>query len=189
MLKKEDATRTIAGSKTQPGRRFVFPCIVCACEIFVRSGALKKHSGTCGSCNNKKTKNTLPPYVWLYNRLLREAAKRDISVDLTFEQFLLLTDIECCRYCGKRINWYKHSRKGGAGANLDRNDNSKGYSVDNVCVCCYTCNTRKSNWLNSDEFQAINDFLRLYRKLPDNRELMNTILCWEMFDVVEGQKK
>jgi hypothetical protein len=142
-------------------------CTNCSKIITTSSYRAKRHSGFCGDCNRRRPKNLKEPYRWLYNLLRTQAAKREIEVSLSFEEFVSLTDIECCRYCNGPITWQKHSNKRNARTNLDRKDNTKNYSIDNVAVCCADCNTRKSNWLSDDEFQLVNDLLRLYRSASE----------------------
>lgn len=38
---------------------------------------------------------------------------------------------------------------------IDRMDSSRGYSIDNVCICCYRCNTSKSNYITHYEMKEI----------------------------------
>ena len=54
--------------------------------------------------------------------------KREFS--LSFEEFCNLLKSSCF-YCG------------GNGGGIDRVDNSKGYTSDNVCPCCFPCNNAK----------------------------------------------
>jgi len=110
-------------------------------------------------------------YEWLYKRLIREAHKRGWRVEFSYEEFLPLTEIECCRYCNGPIVWHKHTTNRNAGTNLDRKDNTKNYTLDNIAICCHTCNTRKSNWLSDDEFQLVQDMLRVWRSLSATEKL------------------
>lgn len=38
---------------------------------------------------------------------------------------------------------------------LDRKDSTKGYSVDNIVLCCYPCNTAKNDIFTYEEFKEI----------------------------------
>jgi len=150
-------------------------CKLCPNRITTRS-----KSGLCGDCNRKQTKNRKEPYRWLYNLLCHQALARGIEVSLSFQEFIFLTDIGSCCYCGEHVIWQEYSNRKTARTNLDRTDNAKGYSLDNVVVCCADCNTRKSNWLTQDEFQLVMDLLRVYRGESENgrRELSYTINTW-----------
>lgn len=48
----------------------------------------------------------------------------------------------CCKpYSGKQFT-------------LDRIDNNKNHAVDNVKICCFTCNTLRSNNYTSKQFKT-----------------------------------
>jgi hypothetical protein len=83
------------------------------------------------------------------------AARASHVFGLSFEQFHTLTVQPCC-YCGAPPTMcWQAGRYNGACAShgLDRTDNSKGYTLDNVVPCCKICNRAKSN-LTVDEFAA-----------------------------------
>lgn len=65
-----------------------------------------------------------------------KARKRQIPWDLeNIEAYNLI--ISKCHYCGLDPKW-PIARSG-----IDRVDNFKGYTKENVVACCYTCNTAK----------------------------------------------
>src|SRR3990167_5344677 len=150
-------------------------CHNCPTKITARS-----KSGLCGQCNRRQPKNSKRPFEWVYMKLLRSAALRGIPVTLSFEEFLGFTEIPCCRYCNGEVTWVPHSHWGPGPTNLDRLNNAKGYEKGNLAVCCHHCNTKKSDWLSSDEFQLVNDLLRTYRNTDDvgRKELQYTIVSW-----------
>lgn len=51
---------------------------------------------------------------------------------------------DVCTYCN-----------GIADGGLDRIDNNKGHSKDNVVLCCYLCNVTRNNKFTHDEFKII----------------------------------
>lgn len=67
------------------------------------------------------------------------AENRNILFNITFEQFYRLWQ-RPCSYCASPIETI----------GVDRIDNEKGYSVDNICSCCSTCNYWKK--AQSQEF-------------------------------------
>lgn len=74
-----------------------------------------------------------------------KARKRQIPWDLNnIDAYKLI--IGECHYCGFKANW-PETRCG-----LDRVDNFKGYSKDNVVSCCFTCNSAKGS-KTQDEFK------------------------------------
>lgn len=66
------------------------------------------------------------------------AKKRGIIFELSYEDFLKFFD-QNCHYCGDKIVDY-----GGVG--IDRVDNTKGYTLDNVVPCCRPCNVAKLDY-------------------------------------------
>jgi hypothetical protein len=107
----------------------------------------QKHSGLCASCSKR-----LPDFFGLYNNLCANAKKKNFSVTFTFDEFLLFTNTKKCYYCENKIEWTKYRKSQGSQRyNLDRKDNSKGYTLDNCVVCCKRCNYVKKT-LGHDEF-------------------------------------
>jgi len=94
----------------------------------------------------------------------RHAKKRGNEWNLTEEQFRALTQKDCY-YCGGKPN----NRRNARGYNgeyiyngIDRIDNTKGYTIDNVISCCKVCNRAKNN-LTLQEFK---DWVRkIYNKM------------------------
>lgn len=91
---------------------------------------------------------------WIFDDLKRRAQKRNYVWDLTKEQVKEII-LKPCFYCGvKYSNNFgdKHGFNGGIKYNgLDRIDNSKGYTLENVVPCCKACNISKND-------RAIDDF-------------------------------
>lgn len=69
---------------------------------------------------------------------------------------LEFTKINHCTYCNSVINW---NTKNNDRYNLDRMDNSKGYTKDNLTVCCWICNNTKSNRFTHEEFIKLKPIL------------------------------
>lgn len=142
---------------------YVFVCKGgCGKEVRIQNQALSRRSGKCVRC----TKRNRHPYQTLYNSFVSSVKRRDKVIEntLSFEDFLFLTDIRCCCYCNATVQW-KEYRNGPY--NLDRKDSSKGYSLDNVVVCCYRCNSIKRNFYNHEEFSAIMLYMRWWRDASD----------------------
>jgi hypothetical protein len=70
-----------------------------------------------------------------YKTLLRSAKDRGFPVDLNLKHFEELLDLGC-QYCGTDLSLQN-------GYCLDRIDNSKGYTDNNVTPCCKECNLAK----------------------------------------------
>lgn len=88
-------------------------------------------------------------------------------------EFLKFIAIGNCHYCNIPIIWSERSRhrnehgklvKNSASFNLDRKNNSNGYSAENCVVCCSRCNSIKGEMLNYDEMLLLRDGLRKISK-------------------------
>jgi hypothetical protein len=81
-------------------------------------------------------------YFSLTNRAKNGGLNCDISREVYFE--LIKSP---CFYCAKSL---EHE----AGFSLDRIDNTKGYSLENVVPCCGDCNRIRNNILTSKEMKV-----------------------------------
>jgi 5-methylcytosine-specific restriction endonuclease McrA len=69
-------------------------------------------------------------------RALKKAAKfRNISLTLSFDEYVAITHNKVCFYCGNALPI--------VGYGLDRRDRSEGYHKTNVVPCCTECNRLK----------------------------------------------
>lgn len=82
-----------------------------------------------------------------FSKAKMASKRRGIEFILTLEQYTTIINNECY-YCSG------HFGKVIYGSGLDRLDNSKGYTNDNVVSCCKLCNRLKSDWLSSEEAKA-----------------------------------
>jgi len=69
-----------------------------------------------------------------YSHYLAGAKKRNLSFDISFDEFILFWG-KSCFYCGEKIETI----------GLDRIDSLLGYSLENIRSCCAECNRFKSN--------------------------------------------
>lgn len=65
-----------------------------------------------------------------------------------------------CHYCHGKLNE--------TSVGLDRKDNSKGYTLDNVVPCCAACNTTRSDNYTYEEMVYLSEFIRI---IKDKREV------------------
>ena len=85
-------------------------------------------------------------------RIRRRAKKRGLEWSLSKEEVRKLMENNCS-YCGTPPSNYAKRFKGNGNftySGLDRVDNRKGYTCDNVVPCCKQCNTSKGNLTRSD---------------------------------------
>lgn len=120
----------------------------------------KGQTKSCGCMSGGKKK----PYEAVYNRLCRVAKLKHLPV-LGYTQFLLFVLIDECHYCGAKVQWSEHvrtknKRQSSTSYNLDRKDNSKGYTAGNCVVCCARCNWAKGNLFTYAEFVEIGKTIR-----------------------------
>jgi len=146
--------------------KFKHPIWLCKCDC----GNEKTVSGdnlrtgktqSCG-CLGKERRATATRLAYGLSNMRRtikqyknSAKRRGWSWKLTEEQFKKITQ-ENCFYCGaKPSNITKN--KGYFGeyvySGIDRVDNSKGYSMDNIVPCCKSCNSTKGI-ATQEEFKA-----------------------------------
>lgn len=122
----------------------------------------------------------------------------DKNCDISFEDFYKISQMNCY-YCGVApsitFNYFKANSTYASKAaketgdfvynGLDRIDNSKDHTLDNVVPCCYICNRGKNKKLVNDFYLWINklvikDFKILNiekKKLPENSYLQTSIKC------------
>lgn len=116
---------------------------------------------SCG-CIKEEWLGKLPEGEAAFHSLLdnykRNAEKRDISFDLSEEEFRALTEQDC-HYCGSHpLAIHKSSGCNGSYIynGIDRIDNDRGYTQDNCVPCCKFCN-RAKGWDSTEEFLAYLD--------------------------------
>lgn len=72
------------------------------------------------------------------------ANRRKKTWTISFEDYEGLLKLPCT-YCNKSLS-------DETGSGLDRKDNERGYSLDNVNPCCADCNRRRAKSMGADEF-------------------------------------
>jgi hypothetical protein len=135
---------------------------VCGTEKAVSGHNLRHgHSLGCG-CTKKGLR--LRPYEALYNSIARENPDKEIL--LSYEDFVNFTKTTICIYCGEEVSWTEfHLVKNGSRYNLDRKDNSLGYSKNNCVVCCGRCNRVKSNQFTYEQMLQIGALIKSWKNL------------------------
>ncbi len=124
-----------------------------------------KQTTSCGCYRDEMIRRKRKrPFENLYNKLVHGAKKRNIIIDLSYEQFVKLTENECCHYCGNKVTWSKYFSKSNTrlATNIDRKDNALGYTFDNCVVCCTRCNRSKSNHFTYDEWKQLGEVIKTF---------------------------
>jgi len=92
----------------------------------------------------------------------RSAKKRGYDFDLSISDCKLLFSSEC-NYCGDLLsNIYTKSYYDFLYNGIDRVDNNKGYTVDNVVSCCRDCNRMKMDMDLKEFISKINQIYKNY---------------------------
>jgi len=128
----------------------------CGVEKEVTANHLLNGTRSCGclmrDTNGRRCRTTLReynqlrPFEWIYNNLVHTAKTRGLLVLVTFEDFLNLLKIPICVYCGDSVVWHPYSNHHQTATNIDRKDNTTGYTKENCVICCHRCNCMKSNF-------------------------------------------
>jgi 5-methylcytosine-specific restriction endonuclease McrA len=142
-------------------RNAVWRC-ECDCGEFANLQGGQLRAGNWKSCGCLNARRR--PYEALYNNLVYNAKRRNHMIALSYEDFLFFVDINTCHYCGAGILWEKVMGHGTLRHNLDRKENSLGYSLDNCVVCCYDCNATKGDRFTFKEFMLLAPILRAIRQ-------------------------
>jgi 5-methylcytosine-specific restriction endonuclease McrA len=146
---------------------YLFLCIDCEKEIWYEECNLSKQQGRCLKCAAKINAITARksaikrPYEAVYNRLAKTALNRSLLFALTYEDFLEYILTTECHYCGSLIRWSKYTGSGKSqAANLDRKDNTLGYTRENSVVACVICNRIKNKYLTYQDMMLLSPMLR-----------------------------
>jgi hypothetical protein len=142
------------------GSRWLCKCD-CGVEKVVFANRLKTgNTKSCG-CSRRKTHNgesdecmALKTIEYSYKH---SARKRGIHYELTLQDINELV-FQPCNYCGAvgvsllkpGIKPKSNSRKPVPYNGIDRVDNSRGYTLDNVVTCCRVCNVAKRDKTKSE---------------------------------------
>jgi hypothetical protein len=124
------------------------------------------HFPTCNACRktnyfdpnreaiNERRKAVRRTPEGRYGQMLGSSKYREISCDLTLEQYKALIVLPC-HYCSGGLPE--------AGTGLDRLDNTLGYTFSNVIPCCTECNRIRGNFLTVEEMEAVAALLKEMR--------------------------
>lgn len=82
----------------------------------------------------------------VYGALRRSAHKQGREVRISCSEFVAWWEgrPRVCHYCGRRTE----VGRGLKAESLDRKDNERTYSLDNIVISCKRCNLMKGSWLS-----------------------------------------
>jgi hypothetical protein len=141
----------------------------CGSELIVKAGHLSSgHTKSCGCFKLERLRKKIgfASRLSVLRNYQRKARKRNLSWELSDDQFTVLTS-SICYYCGDTPRNKCEITKNGCFVynGIDRVNNSLGYRFDNVVPCCKICNGAKSslsytdfiNWIKRIQRHGIND--------------------------------
>ncbi|MCJ7790534.1 MAG: hypothetical protein MUP69_10255 [Candidatus Atribacteria bacterium] len=143
----------------------------CGKEKVIRNGDLKRgHTRSCGCLYKEPVLSKLEArdsnIRYLISQYKKSAIKRKIEWNLSEERFTYLIQQDC-HYCGAKPNNKVNVHSRGLNSDftfngIDRIDNVKGYTIDNVVPCCKRCNYAKRD----STLSGFKDWIkRIYNKL------------------------
>lgn len=101
---------------------------------------------------------------WRFTRGKSHSKRRNKEWSLTLEQFTAAVSLPCF-YCADTLGCASDNVSTG----LDRLDNTKGYTADNVVSCCKHCNSVRGDKLTVHETMvAIQAVMSVRHNLPFN---------------------
>jgi hypothetical protein len=116
---------------------------------------------------------TSASYIEYKNR----ASKKNLNFGLSRDEYLCLITQDCY-LCGKNSN-SQHLN------GIDRIDNNKGYSLDNVKSCCANCNYMKKNYVLED---VLNKFMQIHSfNIVDKKIIPTDSIVHETLDDIIQQ--
>ena len=134
----------------------------CGNEKILRANTFKTgNTKSCGCLTSqlmtesRKLEDGLSQKRTVFSYYRRNAKKKDIDFNLSFNQLITLTSSNCY-YCGADPSNIQKSRNNSGDYiynGLDRLNNNKGYLLNNVVPCCKICNVAKNN-RNLSEFKS-----------------------------------
>lgn len=104
--------------------------------------------------DKNRDKNKYEP-KWRHQRLQSSARKRNLEMSIGLDEYVKLIE-NGCHYCESNI--LKET-----GCGLDRIDNSKGYTLNNIVPCCGKCNQIRNVHLTKDEMEVAMKAVLKYR--------------------------
>lgn len=111
----------------------------------------------CGLLKKTEEERDLAAFKHLYNNLIASSKRVGRIVELSLEQATSLYKSNCY-YCNRTpSNLYKSTTRTKhqvSYTGIDRKDSARGYELNNVVPCCYSCNRAKMD-LSQDEFYKL----------------------------------
>lgn len=165
------------------GKRGHITVYLCRCDcgrVFERSRSNMRTASSCGCVKSERVRTVVSKpkgatgQKQVFSAYKQSAKARGLEFALTRAQVVEHTSKDCF-YCGAAPSQISAGRGSQATRDhtryiyngLDRVDNSRGYTIDNILPCCKTCNFSKRD-MAQDEF--VQWIARAYLHLHGGRE-------------------
>ena len=142
----KDSKRTYWLCECECGNKKVIGGDALKANLTKSCGCRQKEIGRENGLNNLKEPK---PYSTLFHRTKRSALKRNLSFNISLEEFKTLIS-QNCYLCGTppKTIWKKQAEYNLLAEDLiyngiDRINNKVGYEIDNCKPCCWRCNIMK----------------------------------------------
>lgn len=119
--------------------------------------------------NNKQ--KTLEHYIspgGIYHTFKFCSKKRNIIFSIKKEDFIIWyqNQPKICYYCGRTLKEIKQDTMGHNNRlSIDRKDNNKTYTINNIVLACFRCNTIKSDYFTEKEMLEIGKIIKNKQKM------------------------
>lgn len=127
----------------------------------------KKYDITHPEVTKRKYKkfHTKHKFSLRYDMIKFRSLKKGVLFDLNKEWFINWCNIEFknpCHYCGKTYKDYSLvvTKTDPDNFSIDRREPQKGYTRDNIIMCCFRCNNIKGEFFNYDEMIKIGEIIK-----------------------------
>jgi hypothetical protein len=126
----------------------------------------KKERKNYYNINIEKIKKYRLTPKYIYIEIKQSAERRDIEFNISREEFInwYNSQEQKCHYCGRTIEEIKQDIKEKntyrIRFSIDRKDNNRGYTLDNIVLCCFRCNMTKSNYFTEQEMLKIAEIIK-----------------------------
>lgn len=141
---------TIIEARPNKLKSMVLARCVCGKEKILRFRSIMNNTSKSCGCKRKlytrrgkRTEGSNTALNNLYSHYRTKAINKNISFDLSLEEFNKITLLNCF-YCEAiPANLHKKKYDNYLYNGIDRINNAFGYTKNNIVPCCYECNTKK----------------------------------------------
>lgn len=155
----------------KPGYKFCPSCIEeKLIELFHKnksfSSGYMRICATCCVTERREKRQVDPIYFWVYGTRSQHK-QRGYDVRMTIQELRDLAEkAKQCIYCGKDLEWLNKKIKHNS-PTLDTIDNEGFIDSGNSGICCYQCNSTKSNRTIKEFVEYMENTLKITKQLME----------------------